>query len=848
MQSVVPNFQEVAGNILKEVVELLIPLVADNLRLVLPNLIVVGNKMQNNLHKGILHNPERNSWDWGGDMDCTFPPVQIQICSYHLGRAELIYEMDRLKKIVDYFDRWKDEPDSSCIPPYTHALITTPARDLYSDRIPRKVAFKSTILDVLECMTTTSAVSVDITEIGKFEKNAHNELLFSRLCFLEQALLAPSLMDSFSTLTNSIPSLGFVRGNETLDVVVTRMLETGFEEVGIIDGGVISFVLHIDDIFNFIFKEGVKLGTVFAHTDGKFKGPEEDENDVLVVETNAELRERLAREKKMSVMSPFQLSAQQFCKMYWTEVLMVICILLDISCAIFDYSNTATDPLSNDKLQVATGIILFVFLYEALVRVFGFRSALLRLPFDIIDLSIVLISVIIYCMVLKDLLTTDSKSVVTLTRIIRGLRMFKVVKLLVTVFMKQRMMYHQEGFALDLSFITNSCIAMSRPAVGTTTGFANPIDEVSRFFNTKYPDRYIIFDLGTEAWFSEKEFGSRVEHIPVEKHNPPHMAQLVAFVERVGKVIDEDPKTCIAVHCKSGRDRTGVMIAAWLMYSGFASSAEDAMAWFVARRTGARGPARISEAIPMPSQQRYVRYMESALRAGGFQNRRTTMRRVTLTSCPNMDGRGGGLLSLSVHEDGQEVFNTLRDGRDGLLSARAEDRDAAFDVDVQLAGDVRISLYHRDPLAKRDELCCFVCFHTGFVAADREVFPKEAVDVAASDARCKVFSQGFAVVLEFVPRDAAASPLPAGGAPPKGGIACFRKIMRPAARWWRRLSGCGGETRQCSGASPCASRKRCSPRGSAASRLARARARGRTRQRRKAAYAARQDRWWGTMP
>eukprot|EP00291_Cryptomonas_curvata_P017130 CAMPEP_0172171826 /NCGR_PEP_ID=MMETSP1050-20130122/12107_1 /TAXON_ID=233186 /ORGANISM="Cryptomonas curvata, Strain CCAP979/52" /LENGTH=1269 /DNA_ID=CAMNT_0012843299 /DNA_START=441 /DNA_END=4250 /DNA_ORIENTATION=- len=600
--------------------------------------------------------------------------------------------------------------------------------------------------------------------------------------FLEQALLSSSLLDPVSTILNSVPALAAVSGNQTLDAVIQKMISSGFEEVAVMDGGVLTFILHIDDIFSYLSKEGVKMGAGVLKKGAVFEGLDESQDGSLSVETSEEVRARLARQSKQSALSPFQLSAQYFCKLYWTEVLLVTCILLDVACTIVDFTNIANDPQSNEKLQVATGIILFVFLYEACVRVFGFRTALLRLPFDVIDLLIVLVSVIIYCLVLRDLLTSDSKSVLTLTRIIRGLRMFKIIRLIFGMLVKQRMMYHQDGFALDLSYITNACIAMSRPAVGSDANFANPIEEVCRFFNTKYPDRYLIFDLCTEVTYGDESFDGRVERIGIEKHNPPRLSQMVGFVERVGKVLDEDPKTCIAVHCKSGRDRTGVMIAAWLLYSRFSESADDAMKWFVSRRISKR--AGIGKGIPMVSQQRYVGYMQQALQKGGYYSNRVVLHNVLVATLPKLSSKGSCNLYISVDEGGREVCNSLQDIG---VKVTHGDHGLGFELDVPVAGDVRISFYNRDPDLKRDELCCFVCFHTGFVAADREVFAKDAVDIAASDTQCKVFGKNFAIAVEF----GGATASNGGNLTPQAGpyavqrkpsLGKFRRIVRPSQR------------------------------------------------------------------
>ncbi len=54
------------------------------------------------------------------------------------------------------------------------------------------------------------------------------------------------------------------------------------------------------------------------------------------------------------------------------------------------------------EFQVVTGVILYVFLYEAAVRIFGRRAAILRHTIEVFDLLIVLSSVLIYLFVLTD--------------------------------------------------------------------------------------------------------------------------------------------------------------------------------------------------------------------------------------------------------------------------------------------------------------------------------------------------------------------------------------------------------------------------------------------------------------
>jgi len=53
----------------------------------------------------------------------------------------------------------------------------------------------------------------------------------------------------------------------------------------------------------------------------------------------------------------------------------------------------------------------------------------------------------------------------------------------------------KDGFDLDLTFVTERVIAMSFPSSGFQSFFRNPIQDVSRFFNTKYPGKYKIYNL-----------------------------------------------------------------------------------------------------------------------------------------------------------------------------------------------------------------------------------------------------------------------------------------------------------------------------------------------------------------
>ena len=79
---------------------------------------------------------------------------------------------------------------------------------------------------------------------------------------------------------------------------------------------------------------------------------------------------------------------------------------------------------------------------------------------------------------------------------------------------------------------------------------------------------------------------------------------IYAFCHDIENFLKEDSKNVVAIHCKAGKGRTGVMICCYLVYSQFCKSAYDALVYYGKLRT------KNDKGVTIPSQIRYVYYFD----------------------------------------------------------------------------------------------------------------------------------------------------------------------------------------------------------------------------------------------
>ena len=323
---------------------------------------------------------------------------------------------------------------------------------------------------------------------------------------------------------------------------------------------------------------------------------------------------------------------------------------------------------------------------------------------------------------------------------------------------KKKIRYKDKGYDLDLTYITPHIIAMGYPSLGTEAYYRNKMEDVNQFFETNHPAGYHIYNLCKERTYEYKWFKGRVTRYPFYDHCPPPLHQIMVFCADVQQFLAQGEEKVVSIHCKAGKGRTGTMIAAYLMYSGQANSADEALEIFGSRRTSD------GKGVTIPSQIRYVHYFESLLTCGEPKENVVLLESIKLCGIPHY--RDGGCDPyFTIHKNTPEAVSNekLYDSRDGNSNVKyvvsSRDCDLKLHRVVVIRGDVQIQMFQldRSAIAKSQKMFQ-VFFNTSFLDARKEPknsqppskyqtlrFTKAELDKAAKDKDCKYFDDNFAV-------------------------------------------------------------------------------------------------------
>ncbi|GAV63998.1 PTEN_C2 domain-containing protein [Cephalotus follicularis] len=199
--------------------------------------------------------------------------------------------------------------------------------------------------------------------------------------------------------------------------------------------------------------------------------------------------------------------------------------------------------------------------------------------------------------------------------------------------------FQEDGYDLDMTYITENIIAMGFPAGDISSGifvyfegiYRNRMEEVIKFFETHHKGKYKVYNLCSERLYDASLFEGKVACFPFDDHNCPPIQLLSSFCQSAYSWLKEDIENVVVVHCKAGMGRTGLMICSLLLYLKFFSTAEESIDYYNQKR------CVDGKALVLPSQIRYVNYFEHIITNFGgdsLPGRRCMLRGFRLLKCP----------------------------------------------------------------------------------------------------------------------------------------------------------------------------------------------------------------------
>ncbi|RLN10624.1 hypothetical protein BBO99_00002226 [Phytophthora kernoviae] len=345
-----------------------------------------------------------------------------------------------------------------------------------------------------------------------------------------------------------------------------------------------------------------------------------------------------------------------------------------------------------------------------------------------------------------------------------------------------RVRFMQDGFDLDLTYITPKLIAMGYPASGVEKTYRNDINEVANFLNSRHPNAYRVYNL-SERCYDYNKFEGRVSECGFPDHHPPPLQLLLDIMNDMIEWVSKSPKHVIVVHCLAGKGRTGVVCSCYLLLTGYYGSVFKLRKERELRELAnssirdfwnARG-----QGVRFPSQALYIYYFIKVLRRLGRMPsqipplrpaKKMLLHSIVLNGVPDFEAqpRGGCtpflqvLPSPSQHFQPHLLYNSSWQ-RPKFETYKADPRGSiVFEVNAEVQGDVMVRCFHANTtniLGKQMVKMFHFTFNTDFFHNNSNLYrlPKGEVDEATGNQR---YPDNFQILCNVEMLDMNGNPFP----------------------------------------------------------------------------------------
>ncbi|XP_078092790.1 tensin-3 isoform X3 [Mustelus asterias] len=286
----------------------------------------------------------------------------------------------------------------------------------------------------------------------------------------------------------------------------------------------------------------------------------------------------------------------------------------------------------------------------------------------------------------------------------------------------------EEGYELDLTYITERIIAVSFPAGCSEETYFHNLQDVTRMLKSKHGDNYLVFNL-SERRYDLAKLNSKVMDVGWPDLHAPPLDKMCTICKSMETWLNSDPLHVVVIHCRGGKGRIGVVISSYMHFTNISASADQALDRFAMKKFY---DDKVS-ALMQPSQKRYVHFLNGLL--SGSVKMNTTplfLHFVILHGIPSFDTGGVCRPFLKIYQAMQPVYTS------GIYNVGPENQSRiciSIEPAQLLKGDIMIKCYHKKYRSATRDVIFRLQFHTGSIQGFGFVFGKDDLDNANKDDR-----------------------------------------------------------------------------------------------------------------
>ncbi|CAD8202751.1 unnamed protein product [Paramecium octaurelia] len=266
----------------------------------------------------------------------------------------------------------------------------------------------------------------------------------------------------------------------------------------------------------------------------------------------------------------------------------------------------------------------------------------------------------------------------------------------------------QEGYNLDLTYVTKRIIAMSYPGEGIEGLYRNPIDQVAGYLNTQHNADYMVFNLSGRKYDLSKFKGVVQDCWIWKDHHSPSLDLLFEICDLIHGYLKGDKINVVVIHCLAGKGRTGTIICCYLLYTGKFKSVKDVLYYYGKKRFEEEGLG-----VNQPCQVKYVEYFYKLLSMGYvIYPTVVTLKRITFQGkAPafNMNGSCKPYMQVIQVKNDKELYSTQKEAK----KYKGVSHDLKLDKLMPIYGDILIKVFNEGILKK--EKMFRLAFNTAFI-------------------------------------------------------------------------------------------------------------------------------------